>query len=293
MTQSILYMSCVLLQLSLVLGGLPLSSFNLTVDQIEKLRSGDDESLSLAKDLINDALKEYVKEGNVDIVIEDNDIIIDAAFDDRVLKDRCSLKLFALNPRARGTIKRSSKLQADIYDGDFSFGEFSAAAKADLDVQLDLIFDFRAQVGAKIFGKCRKIGRDTLGIDLKTSGKAVVAVALEGTDIEIGPNLENIKFKLNLSILGRLDNWNVDDLDVSKCQVKLFNRVEIGSYCSAAKTLIQRALQGYINKWTKVEAPKLIEKLERKIQSKVGDEIVIPLNFNMEEDLNFDDEIFS
>jgi len=226
-------------------------------------------------------------------VIEDNDIIIDAAFDDRVLKDRCSLKLFALNPRARGTIKRSSKLQADIYDGDFSFGEFSAAAKADLDVQLDLIFDFRAQVGAKIFGKCRKIGRDTLGIDLKTSGKAVVAVALEGTDIEIGPNLENIKFKLNLSILGRLDNWNVDDLDVSKCQVKLFNRVEIGSYCSAAKTLIQRALQGYINKWTKVEAPKLIEKLERKIQSKVGDEIVIPLNFNMEEDLNFDDEIFS
>jgi len=293
MTQSILYMSCVFLQLSLVLGGLPLSSFNLTVDQIEKLRSGDDESLSLAKDLINDALKEYVKEGNVDIVIEDNDIIIDAAFDDRVLKDRCSLKLFALNPRARGTIKRSSKLQADIYDGDFSFGEFSAAAKADLDVQLDLIFDFRAQVGAKIFGKCRKIGRDTLGIDLKTSGKAVVAVALEGTDIEIGPNLENIKFKLNLSILGRLDNWNVDDLDVSKCQVKLFNRVEIGSYCSAAKTLIQRALQGYINKWTKVEAPKLIEKLERKIQSKVGDEIVIPLNFNMEEDLNFDDEIFS
>jgi len=293
MTQSILYMSCVFLQLSLVLGGLPLSSFNLTVDQIEKLRSGDDESLSLAKDLINDALKEYVKEGNVDIVIEDNDIIIDAAFDDRVLKDRCSLKLFALNPRARGTIKRSSKLQADIYDGDFSFGEFSAAAKADLDVQLDLIFDFRAQVGAKIFGKCRKIGRDTLGIVLKTSGKAVVAVALEGTDIEIGPNLENIKFKLNLSILGRLDNWNVDDLDVSKCQVKLFNRVEIGSYCSAAKTLIQRALQGYINKWTKVEAPKLIEKLERKIQSKVGDEIVIPLNFNMEEDLNFDDEIFS
>jgi len=293
MTHSILYVSCVFIQLSLVFGGLPLSSFNLTVDQIEKLRSGDDESLSLAKDIINDALKEYVKEGNVDIVIEDNDIIIDAAFDDRVLKDRCSLKLFALNPRARGTIKRSSKLQADIYDGDFSFGEFSAAAKADLDVQLDLIFDFRAQVGAKIFGKCRKIGRDTLGIDLKTSGKAVVAVALEGTDIEIGPNLENIKFKLNLSILGRLDNWNVDDLDVSKCQVKLFNRVEIGSYCSAAKTLIQRALQGYINKWTKVEAPKLIEKLERKIQSKVGDEIVIPLNFNMEEDLNFDDEIFS
>jgi len=293
MTHSILYVSCVFIQLSLVFGGLPLSSFNLTLDQIEKLRSGDDESLSLAKDIINDALKEYVKEGNVDIVIEDNDIIIDAAFDDRVLKDRCSLKLFALNPKARGTIKRSSKLQADIYDGDFSFGEFSAAAKADLDVQLDLIFDFRAQVGAKIFGKCRKIGRDTLGIDLKTSGKAVVAVALEGTDITIGPNLENIKFKLNLSILGRLDNWNVDDLDVSKCQVKLFNRVEIGSYCSAAKTLIQKALQGYINKWTKVEAPKLIEKLERKIQSKVGDEIVIPLNFNMEEDLNFDDEIFS
>ena len=151
---------------SSVLGGLPLSSFNLTLDQSEKLRSGNDESVALAQDIINDALKEYVQEGNLNIVIENNDIIIDAAFDDRVLKARCSLKLFALHPRAKGTIKRSSQLMADIYDGDFLAGEFSAAVKADLDVQLDLKFDFRAQIGAKIFGKCRKIGRDTLGIDL-------------------------------------------------------------------------------------------------------------------------------
>ena len=222
---------CVISNFSLVLGGLPLSSFNLTLDQSQQLRSGNDESVALAQDIINDALKKYVKEGNLNIVIENNDIIIDAAFDDRVLKDRCSLKLFALHPRARGTIKRSSQLMADIYDGDFSAGEFSAAAKADLDVQLDLEFDFRPQIGAKIFGKCRKVGRDTLGIDLKTSGKAVV-VAPEATDIAIDPNFENIKGKLNL-------NWNVDNLDASKCQVKRFNCVEIRSYCSATRSLIR------------------------------------------------------
>ena len=274
----ILSFVCIISNFSSVFGGLPLSSFNLTLDQREKLRSGNDESVALAQDIINDALKEYVQEGNLNIVIENNDIIIDAAFDDRVLKDRCSLKLFALHPRAKGTIQRSSQLMADIYDGDFLAGEFSAAVKADLDVQLDLKFDFRAQIGAKIFGKCRKIGRDTLGIDLKTSGKAILAVALEATDIAIDPNFENIKGKLNLNILGRLENWNVDDLDVSKCQVKLFNRVEIGSYCSAARSLIRDALQNYINKWSQFEAPKLIEKLERKMQSRIGDEIVIPLN---------------
>jgi len=274
----IFFFVCISYTFSSVLGGLPLSSFNLTLDQSEKLRSGNDESVALAQDIINDALKDYVQEGNLNIVIENNDIIIDAAFDDRVLKDRCSLKLFALHPRAKGTIQRSSQLMADIYDGDFLAGEFSAAAKADLDVQLDLKFDFRAQIGAKIFGKCRKIGRDTLGIDLKTSGKAILAVALEATDIAIDPNFENIKGKLNLNILGRLENWNVDDLDVSKCQVKLFNRVEIGSYCSAARSLIRDALQNYINKWSQFEAPKLIEKLERKMQSRIGDEIVIPLN---------------
>jgi len=271
----IVFASCTF---SFVQGGLPLSSFNLTLEQSDKLSSGNDESVALAQDIINDALKNYVKEGNVNIVIENNDIIIDAVFDDRTLKDRCSLKLFALNPRAKGTIKRSSELKADIYDGDFAAGEFSAAAKADLDVQLDLKFDFRAQIGAKIFGKCRKIGRDTLGIDLKTSGKAVLAVALEATDIKIDPNLENIKGKLNLNILGSLENWNVDDLDVSKCQVKLFNRVKIGSYCSAARDIIKRSLQNYINTWTQFEAPKVIEKLEKKMKSKIGDEIVIPLN---------------
>eukprot|EP00092_Neocalanus_flemingeri_P005621 GFUD01006053.1.p1 GENE.GFUD01006053.1~~GFUD01006053.1.p1 ORF type:complete len:286 (+),score=82.43 GFUD01006053.1:39-896(+) len=264
---------------SIVHGGLPtflLSNLNTTLEQSEKLRNGNDESISLAKDIINDALKKYVKEGNLDIVIENNDVVIDATFDDRVLKDGCSVKLFALHPKARGTIKRSSKLTGDIYDADFELGEISAFAKADLDVQLDLDFDFHTQIGAKIFGKCRKIGRDTLGIDLTTSGKAIIAVTLEATGITFGENLENIMFKLNLNILGQLENWNVDDIDVSKCQVKLFNRVEIGSYCSAAKKLIKSALQGYINKWTEFEAPKLVEKLEKKLQSKIGEEIVIP-----------------
>jgi len=266
------------LELKLTLGALPLSSFELTLDQSEKLRSGNDESVALAQEIIGDALKKYVREGNLNIVVENNDVIIDAAFDTRVLKDRCSLKLLAMDPRVRGTIKRSSQLMADIYDGDFDSGEFSAAAKADLDVQLDLDFDFRAQVGAKLFGRCRRIGRDTLGIDLKTSGKAIIAVALEATDIEIDPSFEKIKGRLNINLLGRLENWTVDDLDVSKCQVKLFNRVEIGSYCSLARNLIQQGLQNYINKWTSFEAPQLIEKLERKMQSRIGEEIVIPLN---------------
>ena len=278
MRYSNIFIVCIIFNFNFVFSGFPLSSFNLSLEQSDKLRDGNDESVGLAQDIINDALKKYVQEGNVNIVIDNNDIIIDAIFDDRVLKDQCSLKLLALHPRAKGTIKRSSELKADIYDGDFAAGEFSAAAKADLDVQLELNFDFRAQIGAKIFGKCRKIGRDTLGIDLKTSGKAILAVALEATDIEIHPDLENIKGRLNLNILGRLENWNVDDLDVSKCQVKLFNRVKIGSYCSLAKNIIKKSLQHYINTWTQFEAPKVIEKLERKMKSRIGDEIVIPLN---------------
>jgi len=247
--------------LSFVLGGLPLHSFNLALEQSDKLSSGNDESIALALEIMNDALNNYVKEGNVNIAIENNDIIIDAAFNDRILEDRCRLKVFALHPKTKGTIKRSSELKADV-------GEFSALAKADLDLQLALNFDLRAQIGIKIFGKCRRIGRDTLGIDLKTSGKAILAVALEATDIKIDPNLENIKGKLNIKILGRLENWNVDDLDVSKCEVRLFNRVKIGSYCSFARHEIKKELQKYINKWTQIEAPKVIAKLERKMNSK-------------------------
>jgi len=273
-----LYLSIVFFA-NFVTCGLPLQSLNLTLDQAEKLGSGNDESISLAQELFNDALKNYVKQGNLNINIENSDVIIDATLEDRTLKDdKCSLKLYALHPRVVGTIKRSSELAADIFDGDFESGEFSAAVRADLDVQLDLKLDFRAVIGAKIFGKCRKIGRDTLGVDLVTSGKAVIAVGLEVVDIVIDPNFENIKGKLNINILGKLENWNVDDIDVSKCQVKLFNRVEIGSYCGLAKTLIHRGLQSYINKWTAFEAPKLIEKLERKMQSRIGDQILLPLN---------------
>ena len=85
-----------------------------------------------------------------------------------------------------------------------------------------------------------------------------------------------------------------------KYEIKLNNRLEIASYCSIIERELKNQVESYLNKWSRFqkqkikkrkpnlknhvesfhdrfEAPKLVEKLEAKLQKKIGEEVVIEL----------------
>jgi len=249
---------------------------NLTSEDIEKLKNNDPEVKNIVFRQINNLLKKEFEDEDATVLIDKGDIHMEAEYPDKEFSSSCSLKMSALHPKVKGSLLNSSEISSGL---DFDTVEVKAFMEATVDAYVNIDLDFRAEVGAKIFKKCKRIFRETLGINLTTTGKVLIAVKISGTNvrIETGDNNLLLKFDLAFDLEGKPFDWNVDNVDVSKCDVKLGGKVEIGSYCNFVTGLIKEGAQKYLDKWTVFEAPKLVEKLEQKLKKKVGDEMSFPI----------------
>ena len=248
---------------------------NLSSQDIEKLRNNDPEVKDIVFRQINNLLKEQFKGNDTTVLIEEGDIQIEAEYPDKEFSSSCSLWVTAFHPRVRGSLLNSSNISSGL---DFDHGGVQAFMEATVDGIVNVDLDFRVEIGAKIFKKCRR-ARDTLGINLTTTGKVLIAIRISGTNVRIETEDNNLvmKFDLAFELEGKPFDWNVDNVDVSKCDVKVGNKVKIGSYCSLVTDLIKEGAQKYLDKWTIFEAPKLVEKLENKLRKKVGEEMSFPI----------------
>jgi len=258
------------------LEGLIPSSLNVSKVTIESLINGDKKSETTINREINELMLRLVKGQKVSINVDKGDIAFSSSFPDKEFSNSCSKRIHAYNPRVKGSLLRSSVLTTNVASTD---NGLSAFLQADLDAEVDLDFRFRAEVGARIFRKCRRLFRETLDLALKTSGNVEIQVSLAGKNVRYveEDNKFLMKFDLDLVLNGRPYGWNVDNIDVSGCDIKLGGRIKVGSYCSLIRNLLKSGLNKYLDKWTRFEAPKLIEKLESKLQKKIGDEVVIKL----------------
>lgn len=85
-----------------------------------------------------------------------------------------------------------------------------------------------------------------------------------------------LKFNLDFGLVGRPHGWIVNNVDASKCQLKI-GGLKIVSYCSLVEKLVKKGVQQYLDKWAEFDAPKLVKKLEAKLKKKVGTEMAIEL----------------
>ena len=86
-----------------------------------------------------------------------------------------------------------------------------------------------------------------------------------------------MKFNIGVNLAGKPYGWNVDNIDASRCEIKLGGKIRIASYCSIIERELKKKVECYLNKWNRFEAPKLVDKLETELQKKIGEEVVIEL----------------
>jgi len=167
-------------------------------------------------------------------------------------------------------------LSADVKSRGSSF---SVSFGGNLDAAINVDFQFRGEVGAKVFKKCRRILRDTIDLSMSTSGNVEIEASVLANNLrfELEDGALLMKFTTAVNLVGRPHGWNVDNIDASRCSIKLGGRLEIASYCSIIKKEVKRRAERYLNKWSQFEAPKLVAKLEAKVQKKIGEEVVIEI----------------
>ena len=109
--------------------------------------------------------------GLTHIGIEEGDIVFDGKLPDINLQDKCSLRIDAFDFFWRGNLVKDSNLTTGFVWQD---GEMNLFLEANLDAGLGASSSIRASTGAKLFGKCKRLARKTVHVDLHAVGNAIV-----------------------------------------------------------------------------------------------------------------------
>eukprot|EP00434_Breviolum_minutum_P023036 symbB.v1.2.020324.t1/scaffold1699.1/size108456/9 len=255
--------------------GFPVPFLELTQEQIDELNSSGVHD-SLATSILLPHLSHFFSQSESKILVEPGDIIIEDHFPDTTIDDDCSHKVEALNGHATGDIKNSSFLTGAIK---ISWKSASVFVDAELDSKLDIGGDVRVRVGKHIFGHhCTQIARKTMGLAVDSDGKNGVGINMTASNA----HLEHVNgtlylvFNFHADVVGTVLKWNVDKITADGCKIKILG-IEIASVCGYVERHVKDKLQSLLNSVERVDAPKILHKLEERINAAIGSVVRIPL----------------
>jgi hypothetical protein len=152
-------------------------------------------------------------------------------------------------------------------------------AEAFLDNKLAISTDARVQTGVKLFHHCNHIARDTVNVAVQSTGRSLLASELSAQNMKVEKLNGSLAltFNLNFTLQAELLSWNMSQVTASKgCKLKILG-ITIVSICGWIEDEIKKNVQPLLDKVATVEVPALLERLEEKVNAKIGDKIVIPL----------------
>ena len=217
------------------------------------------------------------------VLVLGDDFTISGKYADQTVSDHCHARVSLLNNHYSGTALHGSYLNGTIKVG---WPDSSAFASAYLDAVLKLSGDVRIRLGQRIFGHCPQIARDTLNLKLHAHGQNLIAASLDLQNLKIAKvnGTWSIVFNLKFSLKGTSLQWKMDDVNVQHgCTLKVLG-IKILSVCGWVERKVREKANELKNKISNVYASNLVHRIEAAFQSKIGDTVVIPLTWDMDDE---------
>ena len=217
------------------------------------------------------------------VLVLGDDFTISGKYADQTVSDHCHARVSLLNNHYSGTALHGSYLNGTIKVG---WPDSSAFASAYLDAVLKLSGDIRIRLGQRIFGHCPQIARDTLNLELNAHGQNLIAASLDLQNLKIAKvnGTWSIIFNLKFSLKGTSLQWKMDDVNVQHgCTLKVLG-IKILSVCGWVEHKVRDKANELMNKILNVYAPKLLHRIEAAFRSKIGDTVIIPLTWNVDDE---------
>ena len=197
----------------------------------------------------------------------------------QTVDNSCSHTITAENPHGSATLLHGSKLDFGV-----SYINWHGAqvfADAEVDVALGIDSNIKVEVGKHVFGHhCTHLGRKTVGVNVKSHGTNGLGLNFTASNatIEKSPTGTgyDLVFNFHADVVTLVIKWDVDDIKVNNCKIKILG-VTIASYCGFLAKEIKNGANKLSEQVTRVTAPKLAEKLEAAINTKIGSVVRIPL----------------
>jgi len=131
--------------------------------------------------------------------------------------------------------------------------------------------------------KCTRLLRKTIGFNLVSTGVVKLGVSLSlgnvsFTEAEGGMVLS---FVPTFDILGQILSWNLDQLEASKCMERIMG-LKLISYCGYLERKARKKVEEGMRKVQHVKIPAVVEKLNKKLKTKIGEtvQVFVPMEFS-------------
>jgi len=122
-------------------------------------------------------------------------------------------------------------------------------------------------------------------LDLTSSGKNGVGISLTASNahVDIQNGTAYMVFDFHADVWGTVLEWHPEAISVQHgCKLKILG-VTIVSVCGYIEKKVRDQAQKLLNTVSKVDAPRLIQKLEDKINTVIGSQVRIPLRIQSTE----------
>ena len=244
-----------------VLENVNIKGLALSMSDLGRIKEGDREARQQLMDRLVALLKDDVKESDLLVEVEKEDIVLKKNLPNKDIATG-KVQVTASNVIVHGRILNSTNLTASVEDTNLGL-------EALLQTQVDA--EIKVEADLSVEAKSFIAWVQTFPMEVSTRGQVDILVILTVSDIELaveeGDLVVNYNTKIDLK--GRMFNWNVDSVEMDNCSLKL-GRQSIGSICPLVKSVLKNGLQTYLDTWTQFEVPRLLEKLDDKLKSKLG-----------------------
>ena len=244
-----------------VLENVNIKGLALSMSDLGRIKEGDREARQQLMDRLVVLLKDDVKESGILVEVEKEDIVLEKNLPNKDIATG-KVQVTASNVIVHGRILNSTNLTASVEDTNLGL---EALLQTQVDAEIKVEADLSVETKSFIAWV------QTFPMEVSTRGQVDILVVLTVSDIELameeGDLVVNYNTKIDLK--GRMFNWNVDSVEMDNCSLKL-GRQSIGSVCPLVKSVLKNGLQAYLDTWTQFEVPRLLEKLDDKLKSKLG-----------------------
>ena len=244
-----------------VLENLNINGVSLSMADIGRIREGDRVARQKLMQKLVTLLKNDIKTSGLLIQVEEEDIILEKFFPDKEIVSG-KVDVVASNIIAEGRILNSTNLTSILDDTDLGL---EAILQAQVDAEIKLEANLKVETKAIIAWE------QTFPMEISTRGKVDISVNLVISEIQLAMEEGDlvVLYNTRIELKGKMFDWNVDEVEMDNCNLKL-GQQSIGSICPVVKSVFKNGLQAYLDQWTNFEAPRLLEKLDRKLNSKLG-----------------------
>lgn len=258
-----------------VSAGFPVSNMEVSKDEFTQMSGTGFHDVLATKKLLPH-LQAFFKGASAGIIVEPGDIVVNHAFSDVTIDNACHHTISLSGGHCGGDVKNSSYLEGGVR---LSWNSATVFVDAELDSSLDIGGNVRVEVGQSFGGdSCTHLAHKTAGLDVKSDGKNGVGINMTANNahVEHEDGTWYLAFNFHADVVGRVLQWNVDKITANGCKLEIL-KIPIISVCGFIEKEVRQHIQPLMDHVTKIDAPKILQKLQNQINTKVGSKVRIPL----------------